>query len=185
MKYLLISVFSLFLGSAIFAQDSIRTEQPVAPKQKLPLKEKLYFGGYVNLSFGKYTLVGIEPMVGYKLTPKFSAGVKFRYDYISDKRYSTTYTTPNYGGSLFTRYRLIPQLYVHAEYATYNYELYNEFGESDREWIPFMLVGAGYSKRLGGRAWLNVQVLFDVLQNDKSPYNSWEPFYSVGIGVGF
>ena len=85
MKYLLISVFSLFLGSAIFAQDSIRTEQPVAPKQKLPLKEKLYFGGYVNLSFGKYTLVGIEPMVGYKLTPKFSAGVKFRYDYISDK----------------------------------------------------------------------------------------------------
>ena len=75
--------------------------------------------------------------------------------------------------------------YVHAEYATYNYELYSEFGESDREWIPFMLVGAGYSKRLGGRAWLNVQVLFDVLQNDSSPYNSWEPFYSVGIGVGF
>jgi len=32
---------------------------------------------------------------------------------------------------------------------------------------------------------LNIQVLFDVLQNSNSPYNRWEPFYSVGFGVGF
>jgi len=74
---------------------------------------------------------------------------------------------------------------VHAEYAGYNYELYNELGESNREWIPFLFVGAGYSKRLGGRSWLNAQILFDVLQADHSPYKSWEPFYSIGIGVGF
>ena len=185
MKYLFITVFFMFFGSAIFAQDSISTEQPVAPAPKPPLKDKIYFGGYVNLSFGQYMVIGIEPMVAYKLTPKLSAGVKFRYDYISDNRYSTKYTTSDYGGSLFTRYRLIPQLYVHAEYATYNYELYNELGGSSREWIPFMFVGAGYSQKLGGRTWLNLQVLFDVLQNENSPYRSWEPFYSVGVGVGF
>jgi hypothetical protein len=30
-----------------------------------------------------------------------------------------------------------------------------------------------------------VQVLFDVLQNNDSPYDDWEPFFSIGIGVGF
>ena len=154
-------------------------------KQKPPLKDKLYFGGYLNLSFGKYTVIGAEPMVGYKITPKLSAGVKIRYDYIKDKRYSTTYTTSNYGGSVFTRYRIIPALYLHAEYALYNYELFYAFEESERKWIPFLFLGAGYSQRLGGNTWLNLQILFDVLQNKNSPYNSWEPFYSVGVGVGF
>ena len=44
---------------------------------------------------------------------------------------------------------------------------------------------AGFRKPMGKRASLNVQVLFDVLQNDNSPYKAWEPFYSVGVGVGF
>jgi len=146
---------------------------------------KIYYGGYINLSFGKYTVIGAEPMIGYKITPKFSAGVKLRYDYIKDKRYSTTYTTSNYGGSLFTRYRIIPALYLHAEYAYYNYELFYSNETSERKWVPFLFLGAGYSQRLGGNAWLNLQILFDVLQNSHSPYNNWEPFYSVGVGVGF
>jgi hypothetical protein len=66
-----------------------------------------------------------------------------------------------------------------------NYELYDALGESKREWVPFLFAGAGYSQRMGGNAWLNVQVLFDLLQSDKSPYNNWEPFYSIGVGVGF
>ena len=71
------------------------------------------------------------------------------------------------------------------EYAGYNYKNYYETGESDREWVPFLLVGGGYNMRLGKRTSVNAQVLFDVLQNDKSPYSRWEPFYSVGVGVGF
>ena len=130
-------------------------------------------------------MIGIYPMVGYKLTPKLSAGVKVAYEYISDKRYASTYTTSNYGASLFARYRVIQPAYLHIEYAALNYELYNPLGESSREWVPFLFAGAGYSQRLGGNAWLNVQILFDVLQSSKSPYNDWEPFYSVGIGVGF
>ena len=30
-----------------------------------------------------------------------------------------------------------------------------------------------------------VEVLFDVLQDPKSPYKPWEPQVSVGVGVGF
>jgi len=174
-----------------FSQDTIIAEPAPVPeaakpqKSTPPLKERIYYGGYINASFGLYTSIGVEPMLAYKVTPKFSVGAKFRYDYIRDERYGETYNTSNYGFSLFTRYRLFKPLYVHVEYVTYNYDLYNGFGESERIWIPYFLVGGGYSKMIGKRTWLNAQVLFDVLQNENSPYRSWAPFYSVGVGVGF
>lgn len=178
-------------------QDTFITAQPVvievapapapvpAPKKKRSVKDKLYFGGYLNLSLGSYTMIGIEPMVGYKIIPRLSVGAKIRYDYIQDNRYAQTYTSSSYGASVFTRLLVLRGLYAHVEYAGYNYEYYNAFEESNREWIPFLLVGAGYTQRVGKRSSVIVQVLFDVLQNEKSPYKSWEPFYSVGIGVGF
>jgi hypothetical protein len=123
-------------------------------------------------------------MAGYKLTKRLSVGAKLRYDYISDKRYTVTYNTSNYGGSFFARFR-VSKIYLHAEAAGYNYELFNEWGGSNREWVPFLFVGAGFTQRLGGRTSLNAQVLFDVLHDNDSPYRRWEPFYSVGIGIGF
>lgn len=181
---LIIPVLLLFILNVAKAQDTTAVE-PAKTKPSKPFKERIYYGGNIGLSFGSYTMVGIYPLVGYKITPKLSAGVKVAYEYIVDKRYSSDYTTSNYGGSIFARYRLIKWLYLHAEYAGLNYELYNELGESNREWVPFLLVGAGFSQNLGGNVWLNIQVLFDVLQNNRSPYRRWEPFYNIGIGVGF
>ncbi len=175
-------------------QDTIIAEQAVvaqaatqpAPKQKQkkPIKDKIYYGGYLNLSFGSYTMIGIEPMIGYKIIPRLSVGVKIRYDYIQDNRYSETHSTSNYGASIFTRLNVVRGLYAHLEYAGYNFENYNGFDESDREWISFLFLGAGYNQRVSKRSSIFIQVLFDVLQNENSPYKSWEPFYSVGVGVG-
>jgi len=172
-------------AQAVSVEPSVSAEPSVEPESKPSFKEKLYFGGYANFSFGKYTVIGIEPMVGYKLTKRLSTGIKIKYEYIVDKRYSETHNTSTYGGSLFARLRLFKRIYLHAEYAGYNYELYSEFGDSDREWIPFLFVGGGFSQRIGKRASLNAQIVFDVLQDDNSPYGTVEPFYSVGIGVGF
>ena len=160
-------------------------DEPAPPvKAKPNNQQKIFYGGNLGASFGNYTMVGIYPLVGYNLTPKFSVGVKFLYQYISDKRYEETYTSSNYGGSLFARFRIIPQIYLHAEYAQMSYELYNGLGESSRTSIPFVFLGAGYRQSLGGAVWLNAQVLFDVLQDSNSPYGSWEPFFSLGFGVG-
>lgn len=171
--------------------DSIQVEQAPAPKETKPAKEansfkdKIYYGGNVGMSFGSYTMFGIYPMVGYKLTPKLSAGVTFNYQWIQDKRGNTTFESSNYGGSIFSRFRILKPIYLHAEYVQQSYELILSDGKSEREWVPFFLVGGGFSKSVGKRTWLNAQVLFDVLQDDNSPYREWEPFYSVGIGVGF
>jgi hypothetical protein len=166
------------------AVEQVQTQPAKPVKAKPQVGRKLYYGGNIGASFGNYTMVGIYPIIGYNLTPKFSVGVKFVYEYVSDKRYAETYTTSNYGGSLFARFRVIPQLYLHAEYAQMSYDLYNGLGESNRVSVPFVFVGAGYRQSLGGAVWMNAQVLFDVLQHSNSPYSSWEPFFSVGFGVG-
>ena len=181
MKSIIVVVlFSMFLFQTVLAQDS--TKVAPSPKSKKNIAEKIYFGGNIGLSFGSYTMVGIYPIVGYKLTPKLSTGVKATYQYISDSRYTPTYTSSNYGGSVFARYRIIPILYAHIEYESINYDLYYS---SSRVWVPFLYVGGGLSKTMGGNVWLNIQVLFDVLQDSQSPYSQWDPFFSMGVGVGF
>jgi hypothetical protein len=41
------------------------------------------------------------------------------------------------------------------------------------------------SQPISGNTWFTAEVLFDVIQNENSPYKNWEPFFSVGFGVGF
>ncbi len=160
-------------------------DQPAKPvKAKPESQQKFFYGGNLGVSFGQYTMVGIYPLLGYNLTPKFSLGVKFIYEYISDKRYDETYSSSNYGGSLFARFRIIPPLYLHAEYSQMSYDQYYSQDESGRVSVPYVFVGAGYRQSLGGAVWLNAQVLFDVLQDSNSPYSNWEPFFSLGFGVG-
>ena len=197
MKGLIPILLMALLGGSMWAQDTIpqpgesvasqpqENSQTTKPEKSSAWKSKIYYGGYINFSLGQYTVIGVEPMVGYKVIPRLSAGVKIRYDYISDKRFTDPYHASNYGGSLFARLSLIKRLYVHAEYAGYNYEHFIESGESYRQWVPFLFVGAGYNQPVGKHASLNAQVLFDVLHNENSPYKNWEPFYSVGMSVGF
>ena len=66
-------------------QEQVQQAPDTQPKAKKSIGDKLYFGGYFNMSFGSYTLIGIEPMIGYKLIPRLSIGAKFRYDYMQDK----------------------------------------------------------------------------------------------------
>jgi hypothetical protein len=175
------------LVQPVKAEPVVQTVQTAAEPQKNPVlnPNKMYFGGYVNASIGSYTAIGVEPLVGYKLTRKLSVGGKLSYEYISDKRYDEDYSASNYGFSLFSRIRVTQRLYAHTEYSAMNYKLFNETGGSDREWVPFLFLGGGLSQPISKNTWVTAEVLFDVLQNENSPYKSWEPFFSVGFGVGF
>ena len=166
-------------------QQQEQQQQKPVKQQQAPIYKRVYFGGYMSLTVGSYTRIGVYPLLGYKFTPKLSGGLKIGYEYVQDKRYASTYTSSNYGGSIFARYRLIPRLYFHVEYEYFSYELYNFDGTSNREWVPFLYLGGGYSQPIGKNVWLNAQVLFDVLQDERSPYSNWAPIFSVGVAAGF
>jgi hypothetical protein len=178
--------------------DTVWVETPVAdpkpeqiqepagkPEKSNKKSDKVYYGGYANLSFGQYTLIGFEPFIAYKLFPKFSVGGKLSYEYVKDKRYETDYESSNFGISFFARRRFFRKLYAHIEYAEMSYKLYDSMGESQRNWIPFLYLGGGISLPITKRASVNAEVLWDLIQDKDSPYKAVQPFFNVGIGVGF
>lgn len=188
----------LFIGLISYAQnnnpDSTKTNQPQQEVQQSQ-PSKWYYGGTVGFNFwGDYFYLSVNPLIGYQVSPKFSVGGKVQYAYINDSRYDPLeLTSHNYGAGIFARFRPIYQVYLHAEfdYASYeNYTVYTPlvgqpYAESERNWVPFLLLGGGFVQRVGPNASVYVEVLFDVIQDENSPYEDWDPIISVGGGVGF
>ena len=171
---------------AIETNDSVKTEQTRSTQSRW------YYGGNVGFSFwNDYFYLSIQPLAAYKVTPQWSIGGKIGYSYISDRRIDPTFDSHNFGGSVFTRYRVIPQIYLHGElvYASFSqisgFDLQNNEWRSERVWVPFLLLGGGFAQMISPNVWAFVEVLFDVIQNTNSPYENWDPFISFGVGVGF
>ena len=193
MKICQLVLFLLLISTGCLAQDTIVVKSDTTNVYKVarqeaprPKESQFYYGGYISLTFGSYTVVGAEPLIGYKFTPKLSAGAILSYEYISDNTYpGYHYNSSNYGASVFGRYRVIPEFYFHTEFSEMSYETNYSDGNSDRFWVPLLFLGGGYSQQISRNTWMNAQILFDVIQNEHSPYKDWAPFYSVGFGVGF
>jgi hypothetical protein len=178
---------------SLIAQQTDTTQITQPPQQKEMKQQqkqesktnKVYYGGTIGLSFGSYFRIAIMPLVGYKLSPKASGGVKFVLEYIEDKSFDPKLTSTNYGGSVFTRYRLLPQIYAHAEFAYLSYKFQTSSVESNREWVPYLLLGGGYVQPISPKAAAFVEVLVDVINDKNSPYERWNPWISVGVAAGF
>jgi len=173
---ILVSLALLAASAPVRTQDSTATRDQATASKPSPV----YYGGYVTMWFGNPFRVGVFPLIGYRVTPKLSLGVEAGYEYLNYD--GPAGSTSNYGGALFARYRIIPQFYLHGEGRYINY---GSLTTSDRTWVPFILLGGGLVQRLGPRTSAYVEALFDVLQDDSSPYENWDPFIRVGIAVGF
>lgn len=194
MKNISIILLLVFIVSISFAQvDSTQNNSqpkftPQAKKEKSKPNtsfNRVFFGGSLGFSFGSVTSIRVYPMVGYRLTPKLSSGVKLLYEYSSYDTYYGNQNYSNYGASLFARFRFIPQAYVHTEYSYVDYEFSGLNNEKYRQGVPFVFLGGGFTQRIGANSYAYAEILFDVLNDPNSPYAEWTPFYSVGVTVGF
>jgi len=196
-KLILISLlisFSIigFSQEPVQQNTNIQSDTVVENKEVKKQKQKpqfngsrVFYGGSLGFSFGSVTSVRVNPLLGYRLTPKLSAGITALYEYTGYDTYYGKQNYNNFGGSVFTRFRFIPQIYAHAEFNYTNYEFSNALNEKYRVGVPFVLLGGGFSQRIGGNTFAYGQILFDVLQDENSPYADWSPFYSIGVSVGF
>ncbi|MFT3886131.1 MAG: hypothetical protein QM724_12100 [Flavobacteriales bacterium] len=181
----------LLLTSAIRAQDTTDyVGKRSAPKEHTPFLDRLWFGGGLGLNFGTVTAIQLDPLVGIHLDQanKLSTGLGLSYWYYRDNRYTPAYTRDAYGYRVFSRYRVIQQAYLHAEFLHLNTG--PNIGTLERAgtriWVPHLLVGAGYVQQLGGsRSSVYLQVLWEVLQDPNSVYFGQGPIFSAGVGVGF
>ncbi len=212
MKYIL---FVLMMGiglQAATAQEvytsSGRPESVVKKKKAQRPKgydpSRLIIGGGFAAGFGSgYADVGLFPVVGYRFTDRFSAGIGLGYEYQKQSYYLTD-PGPSAAVNLYSSNASIISPNIWARHFVYHnlfvsgifeYDLQYLNGAVDdpyqgaivnekfNENVPCLLLGGGIRQPLGGRVSVIAELLYDVLQQPYSPYLN-EPVVHFGIVAG-
>jgi hypothetical protein len=214
-QYFMKKIF-LMLGLVALAFNSIAQEvysssgRPVDDKKKYDDEEvkgfdpsKLIFGGgFVFGIGGGVTNLGVMPVIGYRFTDKFAAGIGLGYQYYKAKDVpivngsgllvnTADYKTSIYKGSIWARYMLFRNIFVHLEPEMNSLEKTPEidpvtlnFRKADRIFVPSLLAGAGLRQPISDRVSFVAMVLYDVLQEPYSPYLNTIDL-RIGVNVGF
>lgn len=214
MKKILLALIVSVTGVSAFAQDTVYSSsgRPVSDYRKRQKEEdkkfdksKLIFGGGFTLNAGNGFFVGgLSPIVGYKISDKFSAGIGLSYLYYyekmffessSNKVYEYKFKTSVYSGSLWGRYLIWDNIFAHVEPQVVSREVvqvgsaYIDQNDNvqfarERLWTPCVLVGAGIRQPITDRLSIVGLILYDVLQDPNSPYRRSLDI-RFGVNVGF
>lgn len=173
--------FALVVLGLLAFESNTYAQRQIDPDGKPPLKDRMYFGGNFGMQFGTVTLLDISPLAGVMITPRFSSGLGITYQYFNDRRFVGGETT-SYGGRIFSRYNVLPNVFAHAEFESINFDNYNIVSDQfERIWSNALFLGGGYFAPFGQNGGANFTFLYNVLHDNlRSPYG--EPYV---IRVGF
>ncbi|XOV91824.1 MAG: hypothetical protein ACFHWX_16630 [Bacteroidota bacterium] len=147
------------------------------------LASKFYYGGGGGFSGGSnYINVSLSPLIGYKITERFSGGLQFSYQYVR----LNSYRSNNYGGGPFLRLNITQKFFAYTQYEYMNYGLLTlPPDKGPRYDFRSLFVGLGYSEPIGKNFAFNITALYNLLYKDgsQSPYNS-PLMFRVGIVAG-
>lgn len=164
---------------------------PPAEEQEqveVPLRhiDRMYFGGSFGLQFGTYTNISLLPIIGYKVTEKFSVGTGAVYHYIGYR--GSSYSS--YGARAFTQLEFFGigegSVLGHAEVEFLNTKYEDNYGYigDDRTLLTLPLVGVGYRQRISDKGSLDMLLLYNVNSNVVgNPYSN--PVFRVGFNIPF
>jgi len=171
--YTALILFGLIISSsAVFGQRS-RKETP-------PLRERLFYGGSLGLSFGTYTNIDVSPVIGLWILPRLNiaAGPKYKFLKYPDIKANM------YGGRAYSEFFFIRDIdnmiplgvhlgfFLHAEYEFFKID-YNRGVGWESLFINAPLAGVGVSQPLGMRSSMNLMLLW-ALEDDYDFYSDPE-----------
>jgi hypothetical protein len=172
------------------------------PKKQGYDPDKLIIGGGISVDFGAdYVLAGLSPILGYRITDNFSAGVGVGYLYfkVPDPYYYNPPLESYYDKghlvypSLWSRYFVYRNIYLTG---TIEYDViagkYPEFDvftnqistKSRTVTAQSLLFGAGLKQSLGGRVSIFAQIQHEFLQQKYSPYSNNPIIFNAGVCAG-
>lgn len=178
------------MGTLLFSQKDLNDPPPDdgrKPKEKEKKdwnwREKFYFGGNFGAWFGTQTYIDISPLVGYKITDKFSVGVGAIYNYYSSSYMSSTgsvykYKTSMYGGRCFARYFILDNVFAQIGWDRINRNDPFSYG-NERIWVDNYLVGGGVRYPIGDRIYCTAVGLWNLNYSAYSPYPN--PILQIGF----
>ncbi len=187
-------VFGLVILEARAQEGESPSNSTVSPQQVSSpfssFKERVFAGGNLGASFGTIQYLYLAPIVGYRITPKFSAGGGIIYQYLRDTR-PPELTTNNYGGNLFARRAIYGPLFAQIEYEYLNFEYVTNFNGTEfqtaRRGYNSVFIGGGIAQPLGRNAAFMLSAFYNLTYDSSeqiSPYSRpW--VFRVGIVAGF
>ena len=174
-KALLINLITCFTAMSLFAQDE--------EEEKGFKKQNLFTGGSVTLSFfNNQTVVGANPIFGYKLTNWADAGVSVNFLYSGSRDYyefDDRMKQVVFGPGVFTRIYPFKFIFLQAQaehsFTTLKYipapvsSVQEDKTSTD---VNSLLLGGGLAtgREKGSTSFYYIMLLFDVLKNVNSPY---------------
>jgi hypothetical protein len=205
MRYLFVLLFSLFSATLFATENEIGinlSKQELGDKKKFD-KTRLLFGGGIGVGgVGNAFSFNIQPMVGYRFTDKFHAGITLGFTYFTQQiEYNNLLSgvpeiykskSSIISASMYARYFVWDMLFAQVEPEINSYdvgELYYStttgklLKAPSRLAIPSFLAGVGYGSRLGGISYMTIIVMYDLVQNPNSPYYK-VPVIRGGLNLG-
>jgi hypothetical protein len=201
-KLLFLTILLGWMCSSFTSSGQFLTEDaPDKPKRKL--SERIVFGGNFGLSFGSITYVELSPKIGYKVKPRFVAGIGLKYIYYNEDTdyniggtwYNYSYESKVFGGSIFGQYTLLKDLHESIGIQIGDIVLYTEieelnvnaykidplgfYSDDGRTWITSTLVGGGIYQPIGPRAGVHLLILYNLTDEIFSPYDN--PVIRIGF----
>jgi hypothetical protein len=191
------AILLLLVSLTAFSQveEPVRSDSTKkGKKEKMPLSERIVFGGDIGLSFGSITYIKLAPVVGYRVLPRLTLGAGPIYIYEKYKNFG--FETSTYGGKVTASFTVLRgsdlgdqfalgNIMLHVENEVVSVENYNDarYDYGDRLWIDNFLVGGGISQAIGERAAISIFVLWDITQNKNSPYYYTSPIIKFGFSL--
>lgn len=153
--------------------------------KKSPSLDRFFTGGDLGVQFGTQTYILIAPLLGYRITDDFSAGLAGKYIYYNTgDRYSNySYKTNIYGGGFFLRYNIFDDFFLHGEFESLSMEVPYTPYQTRRRLVSGLFLGGGYRQWLGNYSSLNLMLLYNVAEEKYSPYQN--PIIRIGFDIGF
>jgi hypothetical protein len=180
---------ALLAGAALAQEPGEQQPMPPAVDTQAPRSSgsNLFYGGYVGLSFGTVQYIELSPLVGYRFSPDFGAGVGLLYRYRNDDRYEDSTSLTDYGGSIFARYYIGRGLFAQAEYDYTNYEYVPVSFDNGtkRDTYSSLLAGLGFNTAVGRGTGVYALVLYDFNYSSSDPYQPYDSPVQVRFGVSF
>jgi hypothetical protein len=177
-EYNKILSFSGLLILIIFLLPSLLLPQNYLPLDDLDDEQRgMFLGGNLSFSGRPTRTVGISPVFGLHIFPDF--GVGLGADYYYAKRNEDQ--IHSYGGKLFFQYHITKSLYAKSQFSYLNYNGTWLDTRYDSQYVPYLFVGGGFQRPISSRAILELELLFDVLQDESSVFDAGQPIFNAGI----
>ncbi len=182
-KRFFIFLLSFNMTMMFCSAQSDSLSKPRKPKNEKPFIDRLFWGGTVGAWIGNPTFIDASPLIGYKVTERFSVGVGAIYNYYSYRYNNYKYSVNFYGGRVMARYFVLENVYLQAGYDRINRDNPYSYKPNARIWIENILVGGGLRYPVSDNIYCAASGLWNLNDTPLSPYPN--PIIQIGFVGSF